>query len=53
MPEVPSIDAGEITDKGYINQRRAFTMRHQYVVQLYEGVSDPAVITLPAQGSGR
>jgi feruloyl-CoA synthase len=33
----PSVDAGEITDKGYINQRAVLTNRADKVAALYEG----------------
>jgi feruloyl-CoA synthase len=39
MSEPPSIDAGEITDKGYINQRAVLTRRKALVDKLY-GVGD-------------
>lgn len=35
MAEPPSIDAGEITDKGYINQRAALERRADLVERLY------------------
>ena len=35
MTEQPSIDAGEITDKGYINQRAVLRRRSELVDQLY------------------
>jgi feruloyl-CoA synthase len=35
MAEPPSIDAGEITDKGYINQRAVLDCRAQLVASLY------------------
>jgi feruloyl-CoA synthase len=35
MEEPPSIDAGEITDKGYINQRAVLTRRAALVERLY------------------
>jgi feruloyl-CoA synthase len=38
MPEPPSIDANEITDKGYINQRAVLERRNLLVDRLY---SDP------------
>jgi feruloyl-CoA synthase len=44
MTEPPSIDAGEITDKGYINQRASLTRRAALVEKLYS--NDPAVISL-------
>lgn len=37
MAEPPSVDAGEITDKGYINQRAVLTRRAALVEQLYSG----------------
>ena len=37
MAEPPSIDAGEITDKGYINQRAVLERRAALVEQLYSG----------------
>jgi feruloyl-CoA synthase len=46
LAEAPSIDAGEITDKGYINQRRALAIRASYVVQLYEVRAHPSVILI-------
>lgn len=46
MEEPPSIDAGEITDKGYINQRAVLTRRAALVERLYANPRDPAVITL-------
>jgi feruloyl-CoA synthase len=39
LAEPPSIDAGEITDKGYINQRRVLERRAALVERLY---ADPA-----------
>ena len=35
MAEPPSIDAGEITDKGYVNQRATLERRHAVVGSLY------------------
>jgi len=48
MAEPPSIDAGEITDKGYINQRRVLERRVAFVEKLY----DPAAadVILPDAG---
>jgi feruloyl-CoA synthase len=37
LAEPPSADAGEITDKGYINQRAVLQRRAQQVEQLYAG----------------
>ncbi len=44
MTAPPSIDANEITDKGYINQRAALSMRKRLVEQLYAGETAPEVI---------
>jgi feruloyl-CoA synthase len=44
MAAPPSIDANEITDKGYINQRAALEMRKRLVEQLYAGEAAPEVI---------
>ena len=44
MPEPPSIDAGEITDKGYINQRAVLGRRAQLVAALYQAPVHPDVI---------
>ncbi|MDP1735777.1 MAG: feruloyl-CoA synthase [Sulfuritalea sp.] len=48
MAEPPSTEAGEITDKGYINQRAVLTRRADLVVHLYSDVPDSGVITLGA-----
>ena len=40
----PSIDDGEITDKGYINQRAVIDRRSVHVEELHAGV--PEVIRL-------
>lgn len=45
--EPPSIDSGEITDKGYINQRAVLGHRAKHVDALYTP-GHPAVIQLPA-----
>ncbi|MBW0113717.1 feruloyl-CoA synthase [Pseudonocardia abyssalis] len=41
----PDLDAGEITDKGYINQRVVLDRRSDLVERLYAPVVDAAVIT--------
>ncbi|MDI5983880.1 feruloyl-CoA synthase [Halomonas sp. M4R5S39] len=46
LEEPPSMEAGEITDKGYINQRRVLDRRADLVHALYEDTGDPRVITL-------
>jgi feruloyl-CoA synthase len=42
-----SIDAGELTDKGYVNQRAVLTRRRALVDRLYTTPFDTSVITLP------
>jgi feruloyl-CoA synthase len=44
--EPPALDAGEITDKGYINQRAVLTRRAGEVARLYAEPVDAAVIVL-------
>jgi feruloyl-CoA synthase len=44
MDAPPSIDANEITDKGYINQRAVLTNRANLVEKLYAAGDDPDVI---------
>ena len=46
MAEPPSTEAGELTDKGYINQRAVLTRRADLVVHLYSDVPDSGVISL-------
>ena len=41
----PDIDAGEITDKGYINQRAVLSCRHEAVERLYAEPRQDDVIT--------
>ena len=48
LAQPPSLDAGEITDKGYLNQRRTLECRAADVTRLYAEPADPAVIS----GSG-
>jgi feruloyl-CoA synthase len=45
LAEPPSIDAGEITDKGYINQRAVLTRRAPLVEALAAG-NDPDIVVL-------
>ncbi len=53
LAEPPSIDKGEVTDKGSINQRAVLTHRAALVEALYEGgTADPFVI-LPASARTR
>jgi feruloyl-CoA synthase len=54
LVEPPSIDAGEVTDKGYVNQRAVLTRRASLVETLYREPLDASVITLPdPRGKGR
>ena len=46
MTEPPSIDAGEITDKGYVNQRATLDRRAALVASLYGDGSTPGVVSL-------
>jgi feruloyl-CoA synthase len=46
LDEPPSVDAGEITDKGYINQRAVLTRRANQVLALYAPVASEPVIRL-------
>ena len=46
MTEPPSIDAGEITDKGYVNQRLVIARRAALVQALYSEPPGPGVIQL-------
>ena len=45
LAQPPSLDAGEITDKGYLNQRRTLECRAADVARLYAEPVDRAVIT--------
>jgi len=44
LPDAPSIDANEITDKGYINQRLALERRAAEVARLFAATPDDEVI---------
>jgi feruloyl-CoA synthase len=44
LAEPPGLDAGEITDKGYINQRACMQCRAADVARLYAAEPDAAVI---------
>jgi feruloyl-CoA synthase len=46
LPDQPSIDVNEITDKGYINQRIALEQRRDTVELLFAEQPDPSVITV-------
>ena len=47
MTEPPSIDANEITDKGYINQQAVLARRAALVERLYSAADEPDVIAIP------
>ena len=44
MEDPPKIDAGEITDKGYINQRAVLSCRSGLVDRLYNGNDDDILV---------
>lgn len=46
----PSLDDGEITDKGYLNQRTVLSRRKELVARLYTAAPDPRVIVPLADG---
>jgi feruloyl-CoA synthase len=46
----PSIDANEITDKGYVNQRGVLAVRAELVARLHAGAPDPDVIVVGETG---
>ncbi len=46
LPDAPSIDANEITDKGYINQRLALERRKADVERLFAAAPDADVIVV-------
>lgn len=45
LAEPPNLDAGEITDKGYVNQRVVLDRRAALVIHLYAEPCHPGVIT--------
>jgi feruloyl-CoA synthase len=53
VPDAPSIDANEITDKGYVNQRLALDRRSTAVEQLFAPVPDKDVIVIERQVAHR
>ncbi|MGO9630924.1 MAG: feruloyl-CoA synthase [Xanthobacteraceae bacterium] len=48
LPDQPSIDAGEITDKGYVNQRAAIEFRAGEVERLFAREPQPQIIVVTA-----
>ncbi|HHC07458.1 MAG TPA: feruloyl-CoA synthase [Actinobacteria bacterium] len=49
MVEPPDIDAGEITDKGYLNQRAVLDRRAALVERLYRGDGPDVLVVPPPQ----
>ncbi len=50
MTNPASMDAGEVTDKGYVNQRAVLALRAQSVDALYADALDAAVIQVDKEG---
>ncbi len=50
LAEPPSIDKGEVTDKGSINQRAVLTHREALVEALYGGADSDPYVYLPRKG---
>jgi feruloyl-CoA synthase len=48
--EPPSMDGGEMTDKGSINQRAVRTARPELVEAIYAETPGPEVFDLPRNG---
>ena len=46
LEDMPAMEAGEVTDKGYINQRAVLNRRAGDVAALYANAPDPRVIAL-------
>jgi len=46
LEDAPAMDAGEITDKGYVNQRAVLARRAADVEALYADSPDPRVVML-------
>ncbi|MBL0147825.1 MAG: feruloyl-CoA synthase [Ideonella sp.] len=46
LDEPPSVDAGEITDKGYINQGAVLRRRNSDVIAMYSNVPDERTVRL-------
>lgn len=46
LDEPPNADSGEITDKGYVNQRAVLVRRAGEVIALYSNIPDPRTIRL-------
>jgi len=50
--DMPGADAGEITEKGYINQRRVQSLRADQVKRLYSAPYDAEIIEITQDGRG-
>jgi feruloyl-CoA synthase len=50
LAEPPSIDKGEVTDKGSINQRAVLSHRAALVEALYEGSGSDPMVIVPTRG---
>jgi feruloyl-CoA synthase len=46
LEEPPSLDAGEITDKGSLNQREVLQCRAELVERLYSSEADPRILLI-------
>ena len=46
LAEPPSLDAGEMTDKGSINQRAVLSRRADLVTELYAAEPSPRVLVI-------
>ena len=53
LREPPSIDAGEITDKGYVNQRAVLERRADLVDLLYAGTACTGIIEIESKSSAK
>ena len=51
LPDLPSIDYGEITDKGYVNQRAVTERRASLIERLYAEVPDADVLLIGNEGN--
>jgi feruloyl-CoA synthase len=47
LTDPPSLDEGEITDKGYINQGAVLSKRAESVEDLYSGTGAPLLLKIP------
>ena len=48
LEEPPSLDAGEVTDKGSLNQRAVLERRHDLVAAMYAAAPPETVIVCAA-----